>query len=323
MLQTTAQDHNADNGPENSEQTAAPLRTKIDLEKFLTRYQNDLDIGQSHFKNKNTAAEVIKPIPEVFSEVNKNMHAAKQDYLAKPLSEFRKFYYSKSDRQAEESFLDSQLDTSSPDNQREELQDRLSEIEKATHAKERELEILEQNLSKIYNLQDEPTKEIDDRSSKKTKGDDDHDNNLLRVEIEATENENDVLLVESSVDSRAMSRKESCNDRLSPQMTIIVSPKDLEKKHEKSERSSPSEQEPHLTRKDVINAILNAAKDSLSNDLPLPLEAGNDQDSVIDQDEYADDFSADVDNYNSKAETDRDMDSRVSLPKTSEDEFWD
>ncbi|KAI8441065.1 hypothetical protein MSG28_009330 [Choristoneura fumiferana] len=329
LLQTTAKDQfHTENKPDNSQQqTTAINSTKIDLEKFLTRYQNDLDIGQTHFKNKNTAAEIIKPIPEVFSEVNKNMHAAKHDYLSKPLTEFRKFYYSQSDRQVDdvENLPDPQLDDSSPDNQcSEEFKDRLSEIEKAAHKKEKELEMLGKNLSKIYNLQDEPTKETDDKPMKKTKGVDMLDKNLLRVEIEPTENENDVLLVENSVDSRAISKNESYDERLSTQMTIIVSPKlieGLENDHEKSGRSASPEQEAHLTRKDVFNAIFNAAKDSSSNEIRL--EPGNDQDSVIDQDEYADDFSADVDNYNSKAETDRDMDSRVSLPKTSEDEFWD
>ncbi|CAF4918189.1 unnamed protein product [Pieris macdunnoughi] len=75
-----------------------------------------------------------------------------------------------------------------------------------------------------------------------------------------------------------------------------------------------------LTNDDLLNAIYHSQNKDVSS---VDMQMESKRDSVNDgQEKYPDDFSADVDNYNSRSDYDR---SPISLAKDSEDfrNFWE
>ncbi|XP_004925433.2 uncharacterized protein LOC101744645 isoform X2 [Bombyx mori] len=145
------------------------------------------------------------------------------------------------------------------------------------------------------------------------------DNNLLRVEIESEDVGNKDSKTEMSV---LVSPQSEVDYSLSPRMTILVSPK----------RGIPGESTYKLADPDlegsanVLDSIFKA-NDEAASSVDLQIELEKEGDSLSEgrtgDKDYGDDFSADVDNYNSRS-SDFEIDSPVSLPKTYEDEqFWD
>ncbi|KAH9644554.1 hypothetical protein HF086_000328 [Spodoptera exigua] len=87
-------------------------------------------------------------------------------------------------------------------------------------------------------------------------------------------------------------------------------------------RSESPDQASHFTRNDALDADPNQQTSNSQMQLELSKEVLDNSVSDYGKGEYADDFSADVDNYNSRS--DYENHSPISLPKTSEDEnFWD
>ncbi|KAM3965976.1 uncharacterized protein ACR2FA_012834 [Aphomia sociella] len=145
------------------------------------------------------------------------------------------------------------------------------------------------------------------------------------------------LVVQSTIDAREGSLSEvEENKKQSTQMAIIVSPKldsprgpnaispELTRSPNISERISP-EEAAHLTRNDVLDAIFHADLTNQMSSTEMQPDASKDvlEDSISEfekGEDYVDDLSVDIDNYNSRSENN----SPISLPKTSEEEnFWD
>ncbi|XP_072945723.1 uncharacterized protein [Epargyreus clarus] len=401
---------------------------KKDFQKYLLDYQTKFDIGGTHFKNKNTALEKLKPIPSAFSEVNaKNKDKGKSvDYLETPMMQFRKMYHAEKERtrpwprssvsekieanrrdlqkdimkQDKDNSLELEIsrntndinnaviirdtgdirknntiiindveESNSPntdmnytDHESKSLENkqvvsthestefkRSEALRKIKNNKAAELELLKENINKMYNLKphipliiplenDEdilPTELDRDESNDKQVD----DNNILRVEVENTceaskikmfSQDDLLIIVESSANTKESDGSEEIINNVPP-MTVTVSPRERSRGPKdwkdgndtpKSKRSESPEQAAQLTRNDVLNAIFQAEdKDISSVDMQLDSNVKDSSDEK-DFNDYPDDFSADVDNYNSRSEYGNN--SPISLPKTSEDEnFWD
>lgn len=360
-----------------------------------------------YFKNKNTAAVRINPIPNEYSTQPK-----KTDYLETPLTEFRKYYHTNerihSPRPKSPQTVQEPETTNITKGTRKEI------IRLAKNDKIKELELLKHNIGKIYNMPEQaivetpPTNESNNEVNewKESKNDSTNeqnsidnesnvDRNLLRVEVESVTEVNDfkptdsqgmLLIVESSVDNNndaEISDIEMEKDKISTEMTIIISPKSSPK-HVLSDNSNIRD-EPMSDRSDtsktprngsVSGSLKTSRKVSIKSSIKSTIKpaindkksprtlpsSGNsrnetdnmttddvlsmyhsdnalpsartklnkskrvlDNTSELEQNEdpdYPDDFSADVDNYNSRSEYDNN--SPISQPKTSEDEnFWD
>lgn len=151
-------------------------------------------------------------------------------------------------------------------------------------------------------------------------------NNIPKINVEDA---NDVNVTDVTKDIESINinnrdaKSDSDVDEIQPQMTIIVSPK-ITKDSNNSPKSHSSEQAAKLTQNDDLDAIVK--ENDQVPDEQIDLEASNLLDgSVSDiEKEYGDNFSADVDNYNSKSEYELEVHSPVSILKTSDDEnFWD
>ncbi|XP_045522255.1 uncharacterized protein LOC123712809 isoform X3 [Pieris brassicae] len=291
-----------------------------DLDKYLKEYRS-FDIP---FKNENAMSEMIKPIPQGFSDIGHKNFELTTNYLETPLTEFRKLYHTRMTSSKVKRRSMNILDEDSNEKPTDE-----TSIDKT------ELEILQDNINKIYNLTPNmatpavATPKSDTKSyaleniPEVTKDVDENQENLLRVDIEKNCETNSikmdsdrVLVVESSIDTKEMSDSEvDDKDKISTQMTILVSPK------LKDRETSESPEVEKMTDNDLLNAIYHSQnKDVSSVDMQVELSK---RDSANDgQEEYPDDFSADVDNYNSRSECDH---SPISLAKDSEDfrHFWE
>ncbi|CAF4952319.1 unnamed protein product [Pieris macdunnoughi] len=290
-----------------------------DLDKYLKEYRS----FEIPFKNKNATSEIIKPIPPGYSDIGQKIFGINTNYLETPLTEFRKLYHTR---------ITSSKTKRRPMNILDE--DSNEKPTDGTSIDKTELEILQDNINKIYNLTPnmstpaDATPKSDTKSyaleniPEVTKDVDENQVNLLRVDIEKNCEMNSikmdsdrVLVVESSIDTKEMSDSEvDDKDKISTQMTIIVSPKVNDR-----ERSKSPELE-KLTDDDLLNAIYHSQNKDVSS---VDMQMESKRDSVNDgQEEYPDDFSADVDNYNSRSEYDR---SPISLAKDSEDfrNFWE
>ncbi|KAF9802867.1 hypothetical protein SFRURICE_015464 [Spodoptera frugiperda] len=344
---------------------------RTDFDNYIREYKNKFNIGETHFRSKPTVGEKVKPIPGAYSNSKhsdcKEQSEPQENYLEQPLIEFRKLYTSARhlrredvDTKSNSRSLHSGNTSGTEDSARQEA------IKKVKNKKQAELEILKQNLSKMYNL----TNDNLDFNIRDIADAPEHENcqevaqvveeNVLRVEVESTSEQNNLksktqdllLVVQSSVTAHEMTLAcgEAAPDDGSPQVTIVVSPAGsrprlapaaeagLAARSPSAGLSSPSpppsrrrrsispEQAAHLTRNDVLDAIFHADPDqqisSVQMQLELSKEVLDDSNSDYGKGEYADDFSADVDNYNSRS--DYENNSPISLPKTSEDEnFWD
>ncbi|XP_069362270.1 uncharacterized protein [Maniola hyperantus] len=391
-----------------------------DFDKYLREYQTKFDIGHLHFRNKNSVAQRIKPIPPFYAEICKDdkdeePKGKNVNYLEKPLTEFRKLYqtqhkkkinqkddfncvpnplhnnnfHTKSpipssiekpesdksselkseknkreiiqkikDKQAELEILKQNInkiypETSTP-NQTEldipkniEMENLEGTEENAGNNRQAELEISKQNINKVYDETSTPnqteldiSKNIIDDNTETENLEEIEENvvkeNKLTLQVEhvcetinvgVTESKQDLLLVvESSVDNREIDSSENENEeqKISTQMTIIVSPNPTKSKSPREHTEKLAE----LTNNDALNAIFHANNDNELSSVDIQfeltkeyLESEVDKDLV--QEGYLDDFSADVDNYyNSMSEGGKN--SPISLPKTSEDDnFWD
>lgn len=258
----------------------SPLPT---YDRYFKEYQSKLSIGE-YFKNKNTAAVIANPIPDAFAtQESKNNAAVRNNpipnmystqakktvnYLETTLTEFRKLYHT-------EYYSNQRLDTpshpKSPDpksvsgshktNSSKETSKEI--IRQTKHGIVNDLEIMKNNIGKIYNMteqaktnevnkKDPECKEIepDSRNAQNiienfaaeidSKNEVD-DRNLLRVEVESVSEINDVkvmksqtqemsLIVESSVDKDndgIKLKSELGRDITSTKMTLIISPKTI------------------------------------------------------------------------------------------------
>ncbi|CAH0397176.1 unnamed protein product [Chilo suppressalis] len=224
-------------------------------------------------------------------------------------------------------------------------------------SKEDELEILKENINKIYNLN---PSDIDNKVAPIIEIIDNNENAITETEdleeeieaeninvIEESKEYGDIiseqaqpellLVVESTVETKDIdiSETEMHHEKISTQMTIIVSPKldefndeTLQLKREGHERTVSPEQAAKLTRNDALNAIFQADPNKVYSSVETELDVSKQgvEDSISDQEkaleDYPDDFSADVDNYNSRS--DYEALSPVSIMKNSEDDnFWD
>lgn len=328
-----------------------------DFDKYLREYENKFDISETHFRIKNTVADKVKPIPEAYSIVkDDNDHIVHENYLETSLTEFRKLYTSTRPVRRDDSDHKSLTRSVNSDNTSVisgknefdfEPSLRHDALRKAKHNKQAELKILKENITKMYNL---PNKNIDpalmvhDPTNDCPNAEDD---NILRVEVESISEINDLksqtqdlmLVVQSSVNTRELQLADNnaLGEVVSAQMTIIVSPKRSgvnnagdegvsTKSSDRPKRSLSPEQAAHLTRNDVLDAIFHADPNNHISSVQMQLELSKEglEDSISEYDkgeEYPDDFSADVDNYNSRSDYEN---SPISLPKASDDEnFWD
>ncbi|XP_063366343.1 uncharacterized protein LOC134654803 [Cydia amplana] len=330
------------------EEAPAPSRPQLnttdsvhlDLEKYLKKYQVNLNLGQDQFKNKNTADKLKNPVQESYSEINRKFEPIpKQDYLDKPILEFRKLYYTTPERvHHNQMYLDSEeplCRESTAEAQKEKCSD--MRIEKDNTRKE--LEILKQSITKNYDLQDLPTKDNVEMSKEENIAD-----NLLLVEVEHVsevkelnvEDQTDmVVVIESSVDSKeaVVSERDDSADNISTRMTIVISPniKENNVTRERIGTTIERTRTPSVREENIITTkeFYAASGENYSPgniqieirhepDSELHIPAHNSVLETIEVEDYPDDFSDDVDNYKS------DDNSPISLPKTSEDEnFWD
>ncbi|XP_063623028.1 uncharacterized protein LOC134795125 [Cydia splendana] len=320
--------HHREEAPEPRSQLNTTDSVHLDIEKYLKKYQINLDLGQDHFKNKNTAAKLKNPVPEAYSEINRKFKPIpKQDYLEKPILEFRKLYYSNPERVHHNQIS---LDSDEPlcrsrESDAEAQKEQCSDMRIEKDNTRKELEILKQSITRNYDLQDLPTKDTVDISNEEKIAD-----NLLLVEVENVsevkeinvEDQADmVVVIESSVDSKEVVSERDDIAEPSSKMTIVISPK-----HTKENNRTPSVQENIITAKEYYAAsgenyspenIQIALRNEPDSELQIP--AHNSVFETIEVvEDYTDDFSDDVDNYKA------DDNSPISLPKTSEDEnFWD
>ncbi|XP_028172623.1 uncharacterized protein LOC114361689 [Ostrinia furnacalis] len=340
---------------------------KKDFEKYLCEYQTKFNASASHFKN-NSVVGKSKPIPEVYSKIEPELKEPERrdNYLETPLTEFRKLYHSQRSpsptlpidipRRAgspEKSIEIDKISNKDEASTRESSESR-SKSSRSGKRKKNELEILKDNFGKMYNLQDnaEIEQKIDSSLGKsespKQQEKNETDLSLREVEqisethslnvVESNAQGDLLLVVESTVDTREIdvSHSEIQHEKISTQMTIIVSPKrsvpdgikECLEKSPRTERSVSPEQAARLTRNDVLDAIFHADASKRQSSVEMELNISKDliEDSMSDYEkgaeDYPDDFSADVDNYNSRS--DYDNRSPISLPKTSEDDnFWD
>lgn len=224
------------------------------------------------------------------------------------------------------------------------------DLRQARQDKAKELEILKQNINKIYNLTEKTTEEnsenyketenpkwknevtaIIEESITETSRDhvtDDpgnkNDTNLLRIEVQSVTQVNDVkitdsqtqdllLIVESS--NAEPSDTDYPEDIISTQMTILVSPKS----NSDEPTESTGEKATRLRGRDVLNSLYQT--DPNENISSVHMQLNNSKDVFVP-------FLSDIeineeeDNYTSlRSDGDR---SPVSMAKTSEDDnFWD
>ncbi|XP_059046695.1 uncharacterized protein LOC131842181 [Achroia grisella] len=343
---------------------------KTDFEKYLCEYKAKFDIREIHSKNKSGGIEELCHEPAVLKKDDE----VKRNYLETPLIEFRKFYHSQHlsrpltiiddpcptlseniehDVNNENSILD--VNVNNKNNEQVIFKSRNEFIRKAKPTEEDELNILKENLNKIYNLPEQTdVKPLDiekDNIETAPKCNDvimENSENLLRLEVEnvcetsklnlsPSQPQEMLLVVQSSVEAREDSQSDE-KEKISTQMTIIISPKkaDLSGLNDTNmdrlispdiPRIPSPEEAAHLTRNEVLDAIFHADANNhiSSTDMKQELPKEVLEDSISEYEkggDYVDDFSADVDNYNSRSEYENN--SPISLPKTSEDEnFWD
>lgn len=302
------------------------------------------------------------------SLTNKPSHdkvISNNDYLEKSLTEFRKLYTDNNnirntdirssvepmDRKLKRS--DSPRNSKSPprkpyenSEQREaplppevlELQVKKEALMKEKEEKKAELEILKENINKMYNLETRKSPSVQQMSETSESEDKENCGTKKGNSERSAEGEYEVNKITESrplgidgLDSGnttdAPPDAEGGGEQISPKMTIIISPKSpIDFRPLEKRRSLSPEQAAKLTRNDVLDAIFHTdvMKETSSNDMEM--ESKDERETVTDEEQlhtedYADDFSADVDNYNAISEYET---SPISLAKPIDDEnFWD
>lgn len=319
---------------------------KQDFHKYLCEYETKFDATASHFKGTGNAS---KPIPAVYSKIEGDFEGQRKDnYLETPLEEFRKLYTQKPTTPSDPANIhrtDSPSVRNTPQTPLEEFrkiytqkptepsvpvnfpqiekiesprntsepptapEDRESTDSRKTRDvnKQDELEILKDNISKMYNLHKQDEKPTGGERSESPELKEsivievEHVSEANSLRVTGSEVGDLVLVVESSPDARAPG-----TEQISPHMTILVSPK----------AETPGDHDPSPDQASIFHA---SRKRRPSED---PADSLSDLDGG--PDDYPDDFSADVDNYNSRSDYNDADHSPISLPKNSEDDnFWD
>jgi hypothetical protein len=317
-----------------------PLLRSFNKEfEFKNEYQPKNN-GTSYFKT-NSALDIENSITTNLDKIESELKQSEQRrdyYLETPLTEFRKLYHSQRSPVSEKSIenkasseLGSPEKTSTPRSK--------NSRDRSPKSKKDELEILKDNISKIYNIQDNEVEEkiapIDTEVSiEENEGPKDEINTLSgqvilnKTAVDDIQDSNKaelVLIVESTVETTDVSETDM-RQEIPTQMTIIVSPRITAEDGDKaliSDSISP-EKAARLTRNDALDAIFHAdsskVHSSVEIDLNTSKEATETDENQKSGQEYADDFSADVDNYNSRSGSN----SPISVLKNSDDDnFWD
>lgn len=335
-----------------------PSKSRTDLETYIRDYQTAFETHfvnrNTMIRNVKPIPDHYSQAPP--QKINDTLKSRLDNFLETPLEEFRKFYQSQKPQRplrihdAQKDPPDNPHDNSEGDNIKKDIDQCEPNIDAqiTKNQAKYEFEILKRNLNKIYNLQDEPS-EIPQNSvvenvplGKTDTSIPESDKNLLRIEVEhvneikqiVTESEpqNVLLVVETSVDENEVQSEENDDKLISANMTIIISPKrsyhDTDEVRanspEKGRRSVSPEQAARLTRNDVLDAIFHTDTMKEASSIEMQLEISKEKADSISEadkpaDDYPDDFSADVDNYNSRSEYENQ--SPISLPK--DDPFWD
>ncbi|XP_050672842.1 myosin-9-like isoform X2 [Leptidea sinapis] len=311
---------------------------KRDFNKYLRNYKTKFDIPS--FKNKNGISELIHPIPKSFTDFDKNESNTQihVNYLETPLIEFRKLYHADKNREkTKNDFKESIYDTyQTVDEICNESNDKITKLEELkdnlrktytfssptliqnveTSTPHSELDAQKVNICVVEEKNEEYTKETNDLKPRT-------EENLLRVDIEnvcetnsvtVSPKEDLVVMVEGSIDSKDILESDD-DKKISTQMTIFLSPKI---KNDSNDLHSDVHK---VTDKETIDAIFHANTEEVSSvDMQLNLSKVDVNDDKAEED-YPDDFSADVDNYNSPSEYEQN--SPISFAKYSEDNLWD
>lgn len=329
-------------------------------------YRVNLDLNDTRFRNRPTLSARIKPIPIVDSnQPSHNRLIPSNDYLEKPITEFRKLYTdirsSSVDRSRSAAVDRTTKGVKSPQNSRSpiressyetneqtetplpsevlELQVKKEALMKEKEEKKAEFKILKDNINKMYNLETrnsqtgQPMSETSDcedrenyrsnngKSERSAEGDYEVNKVIesrpLSVDGQDSENASDVP-----------PDAEEGGEEISPKMTILISPKrsPIDLRSAEKRRSVSPEHAGRLTTNDVLDAIFHTdgLKETSSYDMEMQSKDG--QETVTDEEQgppedYLDDFSADVDNYNAMSDYGN---SPISLAKPIDDEnFWD
>lgn len=327
-------------------------------------YSNNLDLNDMRFRNRNTISSRIKPVPIADSnQPTEDRLKPNNDYIEKPMTEFRKLYMDtrpSSGDGSRSTVVDRPTKgTTSPQSSRSpqrqpsygtnkqtetplplevlELQAKKEALMKEKEEKIAELEILKDNINKIYNL--ESRKSPSGQQTSENSGIDEKGN--YRPDVgKSGHNAEEKYEANKVIESSPLSvhGQESGNtsdihpdaerEQISPKMTIIISPKrsPTDVRSAEKRRSVSPEQAARLTRNDVLDAIFHtdALKDTSSYDMET--ESKDDQDTITDEEQgppedYLDDFSANVDDFNAVSDYGN---SPISLAKPVDDEnFWD
>lgn len=313
----------------------------------------------------NDISSRIKPVPiSDPNQLSNGRRILNNDYLEKPMTEFRKLY-----TDLRSSLVDGSRSTvgnrtikgvNSPKSSRSplrkpcyetneqietplplevlELQVKKEALMKEKEEKIVELEILKDNINKIYHLETRKsptgqlmsvTSDAEDRDNYRTNKD--KPEHTAKGEYEVNK------VMESSplsVDGRDSGNTsdvppdaEGEGKQLSPKMTIMISPKrspvNLNPTEER--KSVSPEQAARLTRNDVLDAIFHRDGLKETSSCDLEMESKDEQETVTDEEQgapedYPDDFSGDVD-FNGVSDYGN---SPISLSKPIDDEiFWD
>ncbi|XP_026330511.1 uncharacterized protein LOC113238006 [Hyposmocoma kahamanoa] len=327
-------------------------------------YSNNLDLNDIRFRNRITVSSRIKPVPVADSnQPTEDRLKPNNDYIEKPMTEFRKLYMdtrpSSGDGSRSTVVHRPTKGTTSPQSSRSpqrqpsygtnkqtetplplevvELQVKKEALMKEKEEKIAELEILKDNINKIYNL--ESRKSPSGQQTSENSGIEEKGN--YRPDVgKSGHNAEEKYEVNKVIESSPLSvhgqdsgntsdiHPDAEREQISPKMTIIISPKrsPTDVRSAEKRRSVSPEQAARLTRNDVLDAIFHtdALKDASSYDMET--ESKDDQDTITDEEQgppedYLDDFSADVDDFNAVSDYGN---SPISLAKPVDDEnFWD
>lgn len=322
---------------------------------------NEVDATKEY--PSNTISFRIKPIPigDSNQPINDRLEP-NNDYLEKPLSEFRKLYTdirsSSGDRSSSTAAeptkgIKSPQNSRSPERQSSyesneqtetplhlevlELQVKKEALKKEKEEKIIELEILKDNINKMYNLdaqkspsgqQTSEKLDIEDIGSNRTNADKSSHSAKANYEVNKMMESLSVDGQESENTSDVQSGAEGGREQISSKITILISPKrsTTNVRCAEKRRSVSPEQAAKLTRNDVLDAIFHTDGLKETSSYDMDTESKDDQETVTDEEQgppedYHDDFSADVNDFSAISD---DENSPISLAKPIDDEnFWD
>lgn len=249
------------------------------FDKYFKEYQN---YTEDHFKNNNAAAFRISPIPDGFSN-QESAPKHHENYVEQPLTEFRKYYITERNSTAASNYPeDSTKSNNKIQGTRHEI------VRKAKNDQIQQLELLKQNIGKIYNMpvqaidetpeatnsnnwQDENIKPCISDNSNENMQDQSIQRNILKIEVQSISEINNVrvtesqsqdvmLIVESSAQQIDGDDGATDDVRATTEMCIIVSPKISSPKD--TEKISPRRNEAISEQTDMKATKSNSRSDS-------------------------------------------------------------